>query len=351
MTAPTGLPALPAKVERLRAHLDRLRELPIVGDVRQKGLMAGIELVRDRRTREPFPAKERMGARACRLAREQGVLLRPLGDVVVVMPPLAIDFTLLDRLGDVLYNSCKDARQWVTSMRGLFITATDTGAGKTFVTAVIARTLRQQGHGGARVQAGGDRGGLGRRPLAERGHADSGRGGGRRGLRADNALGVPDAGRAAGGGPAGRSYVAAGGTGRARCGGGRRRRRWCWWKGSAVCLCPLTEDETVADLAAELGLPLVVVARRSLGTLNHTLLTLEVARARRLRVAGVVVSETTPVTGPAEETNVEELRRRIGVPLLAVVPHRRRRRVLARRRRRWTGGRLDGTFLGGVYPS
>ncbi len=107
LTGPTGLSALPAKVERLRAHLDRLRELPIVGDVRQKGLMAGIELVRDRNTREPWPAAERMGARACRLARDRGVLLRPLGDVVVVMPPLAIDFSLLDRLGDVLYNTVK----------------------------------------------------------------------------------------------------------------------------------------------------------------------------------------------------------------------------------------------------
>ena len=107
LTAPTGLPALPAKAERLRAHLDRLRDLPIVGDVRQKGLMAGIELVRDRKTREPFAAKERMGSRACQMARDQGVLLRPLGDVVVVMPPLAIDFSLLDRLGDVVYNTVK----------------------------------------------------------------------------------------------------------------------------------------------------------------------------------------------------------------------------------------------------
>ena len=66
--------------------------------------MAGIELVKDRTTRQPFPPGERMGAKACRLAREQGVLLRPLGDVVVVMPPLAIDANLLDRIGDVLYN-------------------------------------------------------------------------------------------------------------------------------------------------------------------------------------------------------------------------------------------------------
>jgi adenosylmethionine-8-amino-7-oxononanoate aminotransferase len=105
LTAPTGLPALPAKVERLRAHLNRLRDLPIVGDVRQKGLMAGIELVKDKETRRPFSPAQRMGARACRLMREQGVLLRPLGDVVVVMPPLAIDVNLLDRLGEVLYNA------------------------------------------------------------------------------------------------------------------------------------------------------------------------------------------------------------------------------------------------------
>jgi adenosylmethionine---8-amino-7-oxononanoate aminotransferase len=105
LTAPTGLAALPAKVERLRTHLNRMRDLPIVGDVRQKGLMAGVELVKDRKTRQPFSPRERMGTRACRMAREQGVLLRPLGDVVVVMPPLAIDVNLLDRLGDVLYNT------------------------------------------------------------------------------------------------------------------------------------------------------------------------------------------------------------------------------------------------------
>lgn len=99
------LPSLSAKVERLGEHLERLARLPCVGEVRQRGLMTGIELVRDRRTKERFPAAARMGARVCRLAREQGVLLRPLGDVVVVMPPLAIDGSLLDRIGDVLYNS------------------------------------------------------------------------------------------------------------------------------------------------------------------------------------------------------------------------------------------------------
>jgi len=92
-------------------------------------------------------------------------------------------------------------------------------------------------------------------------------------------------------------------------------------EGVGGLLCPLTERDTVADLAAALGFPLVIVTRRSLGTLNHTLLTLEVARQRRLRVAGMVVNETTPVRGIAEDTNVEELRRRCDVPLLAVVPY------------------------------
>ncbi len=95
-------------------------------------------------------------------------------------------------------------------------------------------------------------------------------------------------------------------------------------------LCPLTERETVADLAAALPFPVVVVARGSLGTLNHTLLTLEAARGRRLPVAGVVVSETSPPQGLAEETNVEELRRWIDVPLLTVVPHEPGPEVLTR---------------------
>jgi adenosylmethionine-8-amino-7-oxononanoate aminotransferase len=98
------LTQMPEKIERLRQHLERVAALPCVGDVRQRGLMAGIELVQDRATKTPFPAALRIGAHIGRLARERGLLLRPLGDVIVVMPPLAIDLSLLDRLCDVLYN-------------------------------------------------------------------------------------------------------------------------------------------------------------------------------------------------------------------------------------------------------
>ncbi|MBY0228437.1 MAG: AAA family ATPase, partial [Gemmataceae bacterium] len=72
--------------------------------------------------------------------------------------------------------------------------------------------------------------------------------------------------------------------------------------------------------AAVLRLPLLVVARRSLGTLNHTLMTLEIARHRGLPVVGVVVSETEPAAGLAALAAVDEMRKR-GVPVLAVVPH------------------------------
>jgi adenosylmethionine-8-amino-7-oxononanoate aminotransferase len=96
--------ALPAKVERLRRHLARVAELPCVGEVRQCGLIAGVELVADRATKAPFPAARRVGARACRLARDKGALLRPLGDVIVVMPPLAIDDSALELLLTILYH-------------------------------------------------------------------------------------------------------------------------------------------------------------------------------------------------------------------------------------------------------
>ena len=91
-----------ARVERLGRQLaERLAALaqhPHVGQVRQRGLIAGIELARDPARGEPYAPAELRGARACRAARESGVLVRPLGDVVVLMPPLAIRPEELDHL-------------------------------------------------------------------------------------------------------------------------------------------------------------------------------------------------------------------------------------------------------------
>jgi adenosylmethionine-8-amino-7-oxononanoate aminotransferase len=102
------LASVPAKAERLAEHLRRLSELPCVGDIRQQGLMAGIELVEHRGKKRPFPAARRIGAAVCSMARQRGVLLRPLGDVIVVMPPLAVELTVLDHICDVVYHCVRE---------------------------------------------------------------------------------------------------------------------------------------------------------------------------------------------------------------------------------------------------
>ena len=79
------------KADVLDEQLRRLADLSCVGDIRQKGLMAGVEIVNDKIDRRPFPPALGAGRRICRMARDRGVLLRPLGDTVVVMPPLAIE--------------------------------------------------------------------------------------------------------------------------------------------------------------------------------------------------------------------------------------------------------------------
>jgi dethiobiotin synthetase len=109
-----------------------------------------------------------------------------------------------------------------------------------------------------------------------------------------------------------------------------------WWRdraevlvveGIGGLLTPVAEETTVADLAIRFDYPLVVVARRGLGTLNHTLLTIEAARGRGLRIAGLVLSSPTPAgdagASIAEETGADELARRLpGIAVLAEVPFR-----------------------------
>ncbi|MHC4472553.1 MAG: aminotransferase class III-fold pyridoxal phosphate-dependent enzyme, partial [Planctomycetota bacterium] len=108
------LEALPAKIAHLEARLGDLESLPAVGEVRRYGLAAGIELVADRGTKEPFPPGERRGMRVCSRARDEGVFLRPLGDVIVLMPPLSITPDEIDLLVDAIARSiraeCADAR-------------------------------------------------------------------------------------------------------------------------------------------------------------------------------------------------------------------------------------------------
>ncbi len=83
-------PLLGKKINQLAAELRPLQQHPHVGDVRQLGMMIGIELVEDKTTRRAFASSARMGRRVCDESTRRGVWVRPLGDVVVLMPPLSI---------------------------------------------------------------------------------------------------------------------------------------------------------------------------------------------------------------------------------------------------------------------
>jgi len=108
------LERLAPKIELLSQRLERFKDLPCVGEVRQRGFMTGVELVADKKTKAPFPPQERMGIRVILEARKRGVIIRPLGDVIVIMPPLSITEGELEELVEVIYQSIKT----VTGGRG-----------------------------------------------------------------------------------------------------------------------------------------------------------------------------------------------------------------------------------------
>jgi adenosylmethionine-8-amino-7-oxononanoate aminotransferase len=99
------LQKLKPKIGYLRRGLADFWQLRHVGDIRQAGFMVGIELVKDRDSKTPYPAKDRIGHTVVLEARRRGVILRPLGNVVVLMPPLSISRAELKSLLDVTYES------------------------------------------------------------------------------------------------------------------------------------------------------------------------------------------------------------------------------------------------------
>lgn len=96
------LAKLPDKIDCIAQHLSRLIEHPYVGNVRQNGMIAAIELVKDRQTGEHFPWTERHGNQVCQYALNHGLWIRPLGDVIVIMPPLAISIEQIDTMCQVI---------------------------------------------------------------------------------------------------------------------------------------------------------------------------------------------------------------------------------------------------------
>ncbi len=102
------LESLPAKIELLESSLAQISELPCVGDVRNRGLMAGIELVNNKKTKKSFPYEQTIGAKVCAAMRPRGAMLRPLGDVIVLMPAVGMDTPTLQTLLGIVEDTIRN---------------------------------------------------------------------------------------------------------------------------------------------------------------------------------------------------------------------------------------------------
>jgi adenosylmethionine---8-amino-7-oxononanoate aminotransferase len=84
--------------------------MPSVGEIRQSGLMVGIELVKNKKTKDPYPLGAKAGHRVASIARTKGLLLRPIGNVLVLMPPLSTSVEELKKMVEILQESIDTLR-------------------------------------------------------------------------------------------------------------------------------------------------------------------------------------------------------------------------------------------------
>ena len=207
------------------------------------------------------------------------------------------------------------------SARGVFVTGTDTGVGKTLVARALVRGLRSRGLDVGvmkPVETGaGAAGPLDARALREAAGVED-----PLELVCPFALALPaaptvaaeDEGRAIDLGVIGRAFATL-----------ASRHACMVVEGAGGLLVPVADGASMADLARALDLPLLVVARAGLGTINHTLLTLEAARARALRVAGVVISHAGGALTRADAANLGALRAALAEMLVGeILPLRAR---------------------------
>lgn len=102
------LEKLQKKILYLKELLKPFNNLSHVGEVRQKGFIVGIELVKDKKTKKSYPLEEKIGIKVAFVARKLGVVIRPLGNVIVLMPPLSISYSELNQLTKVIYKSIQE---------------------------------------------------------------------------------------------------------------------------------------------------------------------------------------------------------------------------------------------------
>jgi len=100
---------LESRIAYLKSGLDRLRTLPHVGDVRHIGMIGAVELFKDAVKKEPYPPADKMGIKVCTEMRKHGVLTRPIGNTIVLMPPYCVTDEQLKKMLDVLHNAINSA--------------------------------------------------------------------------------------------------------------------------------------------------------------------------------------------------------------------------------------------------
>lgn len=102
------LESMPDKIKLIADRFERIAELPYVGDVRQCGMIGAIELVKDKQTKEPLPSEQKIGAKVCARMRPKGAMMRPLGNVIVLMPAVGMDIETLTKLLDIIEDTLEN---------------------------------------------------------------------------------------------------------------------------------------------------------------------------------------------------------------------------------------------------
>ena len=105
------LEKLKPKIDFLGKALKSLTDHPHVGDIRQIGLVAAIELVRNRTTKEPYLLSDRRGLRVANEAKKRGMIIRPLGNVIALMPPLSVSRPVLKKMISIVLESIRVGTQ------------------------------------------------------------------------------------------------------------------------------------------------------------------------------------------------------------------------------------------------
>jgi len=327
------LASLPPKIAALRARLSaKIASLPHVFEIRQKGLMVGIELRRS--DSRPYSPEEAVGARVCRIVRRHGVILRPLGSVVVLMPPLSVTTDQIDRLVDATAAAITEATSHplpapalppspsphpttaAAPLRGIFLVGTDTGVGKTTVAVGLLTLARARGL--APVPFKPVETGASPDPDdALRLRSAAGRDALPREIICPYAFSPPVA-------PA---LAAEQASTRLSLDGiisaARRAAAlgdFLLVESAGGVLSPYSENLTTADLAAALGLPVLLVARNALGTINHAALAIAELHRRHLPLTGVLFVDTTPLCTPDRPHNSRFVRALTGVRILGTLP-------------------------------